>query len=197
MIERYVLDGAPGSGKTTLLFGTSDGAEIDGALHTMVRLGHRCFHESVARAHAVLERQGTCYAENPALWLATIAGLDRDQHAQAGEGLNFYDRSFHHWKFLAELQGIDLPEWYEAENARLRYGSPVFLVAPIQSIDLSGAEYRISRRFTWAQRMDMYEQLHGLYSGLGYEVAEVPVFEEGDPETNNLRRIDFILDRVR
>jgi len=197
MIERYVLDGAPGSGKTTLLFGGSDGALIDGALHTMVRLGHRCFHESVAQAHAILEGRGTCYAEAPAQWLETIAGLDREKFGQAAEGLNFYDRSFHHWRLLAVLKGIALPDWYEAESGRLRYDSPVFLVAPIRSFDLSGGECRVSRRFTWEQRMDMHERLYRLYLDLGYAVVEVPVFEEGDQERNNLLRIDCILDHIR
>jgi len=196
MARRYVLDGAPGSGKTTLLFGASDGAAHEQSLHTMVRLGYRCVHESVAQAHAILEDLGSCYVDDPALWLRTIAELDRDKFDRAGDGVTFYDRSFHHWRLLSWWQEIPLPEWYDREEARIRYESPVFLVAPIASVDLSGVDYRVSRRFTWEQRMSMHGELGRLYEGLGYRVVEVPVFHEGDLEFNNLRRIDHILAHV-
>ena len=197
MIKRYVLDGAPGSGKSTLLFGASDGARYESSLHTMQRLGYGCVHESVGRAHAILADQGLSFVQDGALWLQTIAELDRDKFHGAEEGINFFDRSFHHWRYLGRAMGIPLPGWYDQADATLRYDSPIFLVAPVASFDLAAESIRPSRRFTWEQRLEAHGRLDTLYRELGYDVVEVPVFSEGDIETNNLKRIDYILEHVR
>lgn len=197
MVRRFVLDGAPGSGKSTLLFGASDGVRYESSLHTMQRLGYHCVHESVGQAHGILAERGLSFVQDKALWLETIAELDRDKFHAAEEGVNFFDRSFHHWRHLSRTMDIPLPEWYDRLDATLRYDSPIFLVAPVASFDLADESIRPSRRFTWEQRMEMHRQLGDMYRKLGYEVVEVPVFSEGNVETNNLERIDRILEHVR
>lgn len=196
MIKRFVLDGPPGSGKSTLLFGCSDDESPDTPLPTVHGLGYACVHESVAQAHESLSRQGLDFAKEKELWLQTIVEIDRDKFAAAPDGIVFYDRSFHHWKLLSRASGIRLPDWYDPLNETLRYDDPIFLIAPVKSMDLTSPDIHESRRFTWDQRCAMYADTKALYTDLGYTVVDVPVFVEGDVERNNQLRIDLILEYI-
>lgn len=196
MKKRYVLDGPPGSGKSTVLFGISDGDENHSSVNTIESMDYHCFHESVAEAHAALQRKGIDFAKEKETWLRTIVEIDRAKHAAAVDGINFYDRCFHHWKAFSEGSEIPLPDWYDDANATIRYDDPVFVVEPIESMDLTAPEIHESRRFTWEHRKAMLRQTKELYLGLGYTVIEVPVFIDGDIERNNRERIDFILGHI-
>jgi predicted ATPase len=194
--QRYILDGPPGSGKSTVLFGLSDGDTDKSSLETMASKGYNCLHESVAQAHKILSDKGLKFDENQEFWLETIVNIDKEKFSSAEDGVNFYDRCFHHWKLFSQSSGIKLPEWYEEVNQSIRYDDPVFLVAPVKSIDLSDPSIHISRRFTWEQRLAMYEETKALYQDLNYRVIDVPMFLEGDINSNNQQRIELILNSI-
>ncbi|MDC0335765.1 ATP-binding protein [Pseudodesulfovibrio sp.] len=196
MIKRFVLDGPPGSGKTTVLFGISDGDSTGDFGQTMQGLGYNCIHESVAQAHEILKAQGIDFNKDKEAWLRTIVEIDREKFHKAAPGVNFYDRSLHHWKMLSEASGVPLPDWYEEENARVRYDDPVFIVAPVESMDLYAPDILPSRRFTWEQRVEMFGRTKAMYADRGYRVVEVPMFIDGDIEENNKRRIEHILSHI-
>lgn len=196
MPKRYVLDGPPGSGKSTVLFGVSDGMHADSFRHTMKHLGYACVHESVAEANERLASEKLSITENKERWLEYIIKIDRTKFHAADDTITFYDRCFHHWKVMSEFSGIRLPEWYEETNAQLRYDTPIFLIAPIKSIDMSTRKFHESRRFTWQQRLENLEHIRTMYHDLGYETVDVPVFHEGDIERNNEERIRFILSHI-
>lgn len=196
MKARYVLDGAPGSGKSTVLFGIADGDAEFPSMHSMVGLGYNCLYESVAEAHAALSRNGIDFSLNKEKWLRTIVEIDKAKFHQAEDGVNFYDRCFHHWKIFSVVSGIPLPDWYDEINAQVRYDAPIFIVAPVESMDLADPAIHESRRFTWQQRLEMHEATVSAYSQLGYTVVEVPMFVEGDIEDNNRKRIKHILEHI-
>ncbi len=196
MKTRYVLEGAPGSGKSTLLFGSSDGDPEFPSMHTMVGLGHNCLHESVAEAHASLSRKGIDFSLNKELWLREIVEIEKVKFHRAKDGLNFYDRCFHHWKIFSSASGIPLPDWYDEFNGQVRYDDPIFIVAPVESMDLSAPIIHESRRFTWQQRLEMHTATMKAYNQFGYSTVEVPMFVEGDIEDNNRKRIKYILECI-
>lgn len=192
-VKRFVLDGPPGSGKSTVLFGLSDGETGGHFTHTMQSLGYGCIHESVAQAHQILANKGIDFAREKETWLRTIVEIDRDKYFAVQGGVSFFDRCFHHWQLLSEVAGIRLPDWYDELNRMIRYDDPIFVCAPVQSMDLTDPRIMESRRFTWSQRLDIYDRTKSLYRELGYQVVEVPVFREGDIEGNNKQRIEHIL----
>lgn len=193
MGRRYVLDGPPGSGKSTVLFGHSDGDGQSDGRPTIAGMGYACVHESVGEAHAEMTRRGLDFAGNEAQWLEIITELDREKYREAHASVTFFDRCFHHWTSLSRAADIPLPSWYAAENQSIRYDDPVFLVAPVRSMDLTDPAIHPSRRFTWEQRLTMAGALREMYRNLGYRVVDVPMFVEGDVDANNRRRIDCIL----
>ncbi|WP_319467789.1 ATP-binding protein [uncultured Pseudodesulfovibrio sp.] len=196
MTRRFVLDGPPGSGKTTLLFGISDDSTGTASMQTLSNRGFNCIHESVARAHAILSRKGIDFNQEKELWLRAIIEIDRDKYLTATDDINFYDRCFHHWALLSRYSGIPLPSWYDDFNAEIRYDSPIFLLAPVKSMDLTTPDVHESRRFTWEQRQDIQESTRKLYRDLGYDVVAIPMYCEGDREQNNRKRIDRILEYI-
>lgn len=196
MKKRYVLDGPPGSGKSTLLFGVSDGVEQGRSPYTLDGLGYTCVHESVAEAHDILERKNREFTREKELWLQTIVELDRDKYSAVDSPVTFFDRCFHHWQLLSDMSGIELPSWYSEMNEAIRYDNPVFLIAPVASMDLTASHIHESRRFTWQQRLEMYGRARELYMSLGYEVVEIPVYYEGDIDMNNRARIERILEHI-
>lgn len=193
MKKRFVLDGPPGSGKSTVLFGISDGATDNGFAHTMKILGYNCIHESVAEANEIMQQKGIDFTKETDAWLQTIVEIDKDKYFSVKNGINFFDRCFHHWKLLSKVSGIKLPEWYDDLNARLKYDDPIFLIAPVESMDLTDPSIPASRRFSWDERLSIYEDTKKMYVDLGYKVIDVPVFIDGDVERNNQERIRHIL----
>ena len=196
-IKRYVLDGPPGSGKSTVLFGISDGESGDNFDNTMVGKGYHCIHESVAEANVRIAERGLDFEKAPEAWLQTIVEIDREKYFNSNAGITFFDRCFHHWQLLSHFTGIKLPGWYDKLNMEIRYNNPIFLVAPVKSMDLAAHDIPESRRFTWEQRLSVFEQAKTMYQRFGYDVVEVPMFVEGDIEKNNELRIKHILETLK
>lgn len=194
--KRIVLDGPPGSGKSTVLFGISEGENADTFHHTMRALGYSCVHESVDEAHKILGSQGIDFSVEKEAWLQTIIEIDLGKYFYVDAGFTFFDRCFHHWQLLSNATGITLPAWYEAVNKELRYSSPIFLCTPVKSMNLNDESILPSRRFTWEQRMQMFDDAKLMYQNLGYKVIEVPMFIENNIEQNNLERIKLILSEL-
>lgn len=195
-MKRYVLDGPPGAGKTTVMFGVADGDASEKSPHTLQGRGFQCIHESVAEAHDMLREKGMDFSSHKDAWLEIIAKLDRTKFDLVTHGMTFFDRCYHHWKLLSESSGISLPSWYDEWDALIRYDTPVFILAPIASIDLDSPGIHESRRFSWEQRLEMFRHLISLYEKLKYDLVEVPVFHEGDVDLNNRARIEFILEHL-
>jgi predicted ATPase len=200
MFKKYVLDGPPGSGKTTLLFGKSD--ETEQEVHPNLKsLGFECITESARAVAMIMIEQGIPPENNMNLLLERIVEMGKQNYLDAHQNSNlnktyFFDRCFHHWIHFRETAKVTLPEYYDSFNSRIRFSEPIFILAPIESFDLTTPLTHRTRRFTLDQRKESYVRTKQIYLDLDYKVVDVPVFTEQNIVENNKKRMDFVLNYI-
>jgi predicted ATPase len=157
----FVLTGGPGSGKTTLVealaargFATTEEAGR-GVIREQMQAG--------GDGLPWIDRER--FAELMFEW-----ELRSYRDAERRDGSVVFDRGLPDTIGYLRLEGLEVPAWMEEEAWRLRYNTHLFIAPPWKEI-YSGDE---ERRQSWEVAVRTFETMAETYTGLGYELAELP-----------------------
>ena len=201
MITRYVVDGPKGAGKTTLLFGESDDNESPKKTikPNLSGLSFKCIREPAVSIYKELKQEGIHPIDNFELFVGKVVEKERERYLKANKQneIYFFDGSFHNWTYFKDNYNTKLPEWYDSFNGQVRYSNPIFLLSPILSLDLispKGEEFITP--ITIKERINSYNIIKNSYSKLGYDIIEIPVYNDGNIKENNKKRIEHIMKEI-
>lgn len=156
-----VVSGCSGGGKSTLL------AELAARGHaTFAEPGRQVVKAELASGgNALPWRDARGFAE-----ACIRLGLRQYEEAQAQGGLSFHDRSI--IDAVSALAFMQVPRTDDVVEAlaRCRYDAHVFMAPPWPEIYRTDAE----RRHGFEDALAEYERLLKTYTGLGYEIVELP-----------------------
>jgi predicted ATPase len=157
----FVLTGGPGSGKTTLIealrargFATTEEAGR-GVIREQMQAG--------GDGLPWIDRER--FAELMFEW-----ELRSYRDAERRHGPVVFDRGLPDTIGYLRLEGLEVPAWMEEEAWRLRYNAHVFIAPPWKEIYGRDEE----RRQSWEVAVRTFETMAETYTGLGYELAELP-----------------------
>jgi predicted ATPase len=157
----FVLTGGPGSGKTTL----------------NEALKARGFATTEEAGRGVIRQEMESGGDGlPWIDRERFAGLMFDwelrsyRDAERQDGPVIFDRGLPDTIGYLRLEGLEVPAWMEEEAWRLRYNARVFIAPPWKEIYGSDEE----RRQSWEVAVRTYEVMVETYTGLGYELTELP-----------------------
>lgn len=157
----FVITGGPGSGKTTLI----EALERTGFTRT-VEAGRAVIQEQLASGgHALPWSDAAAFAEKMLEW-----DLRSYRDAQTHAGSVFFDRGIPDVIGYLRLSGLSVPAQMTKAAQDFRYHRRVFIAPPWLEIYAQDAERK--QDFDEAQRT--YDAMVETYSGLGYELVELP-----------------------
>ena len=157
----FVLTGGPGSGKTTLIeaLKARGYATTDEAGRGVIREQMESGGDGLPWVDP--ER----FAELMFDW-----ELKSYRDAERQHGPVVFDRGLPDTIGYLRLEGPEVPAWMEEEAWRLRYNARVFIAPPWKEIYGKDEE----RRQSWEVAVQTYEIMAETYTGLGYELIELP-----------------------
>ena len=201
MIIRYVIDGPPGAGKTTLLFGKSDNHENPKRIikPNLSGLSFKCVREPATFIYQELKKEKINPIDNFELFIEKVVEQERERYLKSNKQneIYFFDRSFHNWTYFRDNSNTKLPEWYDSFNGQVRYSNPIFLLSPILNLDLiSPKGEEIITQLTINERINSYNIIKDIYSKLGYDIVEIPMYNNGNIKENNKKRIECIMKEI-
>ena len=197
---RIVIDGTTGSGKTTFLRGYSE-RSLDTRYFNMQDLGYVCFSELIRGTIKARQEKSKDPFDD---WydffkIALDRGTDFFSQGKDEVSLFFYDRGLPYLEIMAQRYGVALPNRYYELCQDCRYDSPVFVFQPIKSYDdLHAHKLNPVRKkpYSLEERLCQHEHVKRTYEKWGYKVVEVPVFFDGNPNENNKKRYEFIMEHL-
>lgn len=198
---RIVIDGTTGSGKTTFLQGNSEG-DFSTHLFNVQDLGYVCFSELIRGTIKARKEKGEDPFDdwNDFFEIAIDRGIDFYNQAQDDVSLFFYDRGLPYLEIMALRYGVTIPNRFQYFCKKCRYDSPIFIFSPLKSYDdLHAHKLNPVRKkpYTLEERLCQHKQVKRTYEKWGYEVVEVPVFFDGDPNKNNTKRFEFVMENLK
>jgi predicted ATPase len=156
----FVITGGPGSGKTSLI------AALDG-IHCMPEAGRAIIQEEQAAGGSALPwKDPQAFAEK--MLERDIAAWDA---ARQLEGPVIFDRGIPDVVGYLQWSGLPLPELFVQAAVERRYNRRVFLAPPWPEIFTQDAE----RKQTLAEAEATCQVMREVYTGLGYELVELPL----------------------
>jgi len=174
MMKRIIISGAPGTGKTSII-------------SALESLNHHCFQEVSREIIAEQLKTGGSILpwEDLKSFSKEVIRLRKQQHVEANENLQFYDRSIIDSLAYLSKDGIDIPSEWDAMAINNRYYPKVFITTPWEAIYTTDTERKES--FECAQKI--HNHLIKMYLHYGYKIIEVP-------KTTIEKRIKFILAEI-
>jgi predicted ATPase len=155
----FVITGGPGSGKTSLI------AALDG-IHGMPEAGRAIIREEQAAGGSALPwKDPQAFAEK--MLERDVAAWDA---ARQLEGPVIFDRGIPDVVGYLQLSGLPIPEYFVQAAVERRYNRRVFLAPPWPEIFTQDAE----RKQTLAEAEATYQVMREIYTGLGYDLMELP-----------------------
>jgi predicted ATPase len=155
----FVITGGPGSGKTSLI------AALDG-MHRVPEAGRAIIQEEVARGGSALPwKDPLAFAEK--MLARDIAAWEA---AQRLEGPVIFDRGIPDVMGYLKWSALPVPSHLAQAAAERRYNRQVFLAPPWPEIFTQDAE----RKQTLAEAEATCRIMREVYTGLGYELVELP-----------------------
>ncbi|WP_426255674.1 AAA family ATPase [Sphingomonas sp. DC2300-3] len=158
----YVITGGPGSGKTTLI----DALAGEGVRH-MPEAGRAIIQDQVDIGGTALP-----WADREAFATLMLAWEMRSyREALNSSGPVIFDRGIPDVIGYLRLCGLPVPATALRAAEQRRYSSRVFIAPPWTAIFGQDAE----RKQTLAEAEATYHAMVDAYSGLGYELVELPL----------------------
>ncbi len=197
--KRYILDGTVGGGKTTLLSGVSTVDARKQRYPSLSDFGFDIRGGVIRKTISELHLKGKAPFSHLEDFFAIALELEIKEFESAKQGeITFYDRGLPFQKILAENHNYKLPFDYNNYFEIFRYDSPVFIIDPITSFDMSkpllGEEPE--KIFPLEKRLIHHQKVIELYSQLGYDILIVPVLSDDILENISLR-LKFILNAIK
>ncbi len=172
----FVITGGPGSGKTTLI----EALEAAGFTRT-VEAGRAVIQEQLGNGGEALPWT------NPAAFADRM--LERDirsyEAAITQAGAVFFDRGIPDVIGYLRLSGLPVPAHMTKAAGDFRYHRRVFIAPPWREIYAQDAE----RKQDFAEAQRTYDAMVGTYTGLGYELVELP-------RVSVEERVGFVVDAI-
>lgn len=199
---RIVIDGTAGCGKTTFLQGRADEDFAKKKYINVKDLGHEVFGELIRGTIYIRKQKSADPFDdwNDFFDIALERGADFFTRAKDDSRLYFYDRGMPYLKIMASRYNHIIQEKYYDYCEKYRYDSPVFVFEPLKSYDdlKSQKAHPVRKKgYTYEERLVQHEQVISLYKKWRYDVVQVPVFADGDPDENNRLRMKYILGFVK
>lgn len=158
----YVITGGPGSGKTTLI----DALASEGVRH-MPEAGRAIIQDQVDIGGTALP-----WADRKAFATLMLAWEMRSyREALTASGPVIFDRGIPDVIGYLRLCGLPVPATALRAAEQRRYASKVFIAPPWTAIFGQDAE----RKQTLAEAEATFHAMVDAYSGLGYELVELPL----------------------
>ncbi len=158
----HVITGGPGSGKTSLI----DTLSAEGVRH-MPEAGRAIIQDQVDIGGTALP-----WADREAFAMLMLAWEMRSyREALNASGPVIFDRGIPDVIGYLRLCGLPVPATALRAAEQRRYASRVFIAPPWTAIFEQDAE----RKQTLAEAEATYHAMVGAYSGLGYELVELPL----------------------
>jgi predicted ATPase len=193
MVTRVVIEGSPGSGKSSLLFGCSQQNIHGEQFHSLKAEGYSVIPESITTIAVELWHSGIEATDDmeDLLRRVLIREIETFNYSSRFD-IAFFDMALPGIEYFAEQAGVQIAGYEEAIMDH-RYDSPVFLLEPVPSFDMSRPRPELKGRvYTLEERRKIHGMIKTSYTRLGYEVLEVPIFFNNAQESNKAR-LDVVL----
>lgn len=198
---RLVIDGTAGCGKTTFLTGSSTIYPDEQHYQCIRDQGYSVFSELIRGAIRARKAQGVDpFSDLEDFFRICVErAIDFYQHAEGNKGIYFYDRGLPYLKIMSQRYGYQMPYTFDELCQKYRYDNPVFVFAPIVSHDMRFPKPNEDKGkgYTLEERLKQHQLVMEVYKNLGYDVVEVPVYNDGDIAMNNAKRLSFIKEFVK
>jgi predicted ATPase len=156
----FIITGGPGSGKTSLIAALED-------IHRMPEAGRAIIQEELAAGgNALPWKDPLAFAEK--MLARNIAAWEA---ARQLEGPVIFDRGIPDVVGYLQWSGLPVPAHLARAAAEHRYNKRVFLAPPWPEIFTQDAE----RKQTLAEAEATCRVMRDVYTGLGYELMELPL----------------------
>lgn len=195
--KRIIIDGTVGSAKTTCILGVSTADRMGKKYPCIADYGYSVSGEAIRSALATLRSSQINPFDDFDVFFDLILEVSVEMYEKAcNRKITFFERGIPYMGLLADYFGYKIGSKYCDYCEKFRYSSPIFILKPILSFDMTvpahGEEPR--KVYTLEQRLSEHEKVKELYKNLGYDVIEIPVFTEDNIAENNLMRINMIME---
>jgi len=198
--KRIIIDGTVGAAKTTCILGVSTANRKSVRQPCLEDLGYPVTGEAIRTAIANISSKGQNPFGDLDIFFDLALDISADMHKKAEKNdITFFERGIPYLRLLADYFGYTIGRKYYEYCEKFKYDSPVFIFKPILSFDMTVPAYGEppEKIFTLKQRLIQHQDVIKIYSELGYEIIEIPVFTEKNIAENNNLRIAMIKEHLR
>jgi len=174
--KRYVITGGPGSGKSTLIEGLEKAGYACSA-----EISREMIKAEVAKGSDCLPWMDISCFSNKVIAQMTKAWKDHAENT-----ISFFDRGIPDVIAYLQIANLPVPDSYLSELSLHPYEKQVFILPPWEDIYVNDSE----RWQSFEEATAIYHAIRETYTGLGFELTELPKVSEA-------LRVSFILDAIK
>ena len=174
-MNKIIISGGPGSGKSTLLL-----ALESAGFQCVPEVSRELIRQQVAKGSECVPWENlACFAK------ICLDKMIIDFEDITGNDLTFFDRGIPDIIAYLRFGGLPVEDAFWAAAERQRYAANVFIAPPWEEIYINDNE----RWQTFSEAVELCSEIKNVYTGLGYQVTELPL-------ASVEKRVDFTLTKL-